>query len=68
MWNNQNQQQLKELMNDPMEAARRAGYNIPQEMTGDPKAMVQHLIMTGQVASPMLQRIMPMIRQMGGKV
>ena len=67
MFPNVNQQQLQQLMNNPAEMAQKAGYNIPQEMMNDPKAMVQHLIMSGQVSSPMLQRIMPMIQRMGGK-
>ena len=63
---NYNPEQLKQLMSDPMGMAKKAGYNIPEGMK-DPQAMVQHLIMTGQVSSPMLQRIMPMIQQMNGK-
>ena len=61
------QEQMKKIMEDPMGAAQRAGYNIPQELAGDPKAMVQHLIMSGQVSNPMLQKIMPLIQRMGGK-
>lgn len=64
---NPNPQQLQQLMNDPQGAAKKAGYDIPPEIANDPKAMVQHLIMTGQVSSPMLQRIMPMIQRMGWK-
>ena len=66
MFPNVNQEQLKQLMNDPRGAAQRSGFNIPENMN-DPKEMVQHLIMTGQVSSPVLQRILPMIRMMGGK-
>ena len=47
--------------------AQKAGCQIPEEIMGDPKAMVQHLIMTGQVPNPLLQKIMPMIQRMGGK-
>ena len=61
------QEQLQELMRDPKAAAERAGFKIPDELTGDPKQMVQHLIMSGQVSSPVLQRIVPMIRRMGGR-
>ena len=61
------QNQMAQLQNDPMSMAKKAGFNVPEEMAKDPKAMVQHLIMTGQVASPMLQRIMPMIQRMAGK-
>ena len=63
---NQNEQ-LQQLMKDPKAAAQKAGYQIPDNLMNDPKAMVQHLIMTGQVSNPMLQRIMPMIQKMGGK-
>ena len=61
------QEQLRQLQSDPLGMARQAGYSIPQNLAGDPQAMVQHLIQTGQVSNPMLQRIMPMIRMMGGK-
>jgi len=64
---NWNPEQLQQVMNDPKGMAQRAGYNIPPEIANDPKAMVQHLIMTGQVSSPLLARIMPMIQRMGGK-
>lgn len=63
---NFNPEQLKQLMNDPQGMAQKAGYNIPDTIK-DPQAMVQHLIMTGQVSNPMLQRIMPMIQRMNGK-
>ena len=59
-----NTEQLQQIMNDPQGMAQKAGYNIPADMK-DPREMVQHLIMTGQVSSPMLQRIMPMIQKMG---
>ena len=62
---NYNPEQLKQLMSDPQGMAQKAGYNIPPEIANDPRAMVQHLIMTGQVSSPLLQRIMPMIQKMG---
>ena len=62
---NYDPKQLQELMKDPQGMAQKAGYNIPPEIAADPKAMVQHLIMTGQVSNPMLQRIMPIIQRMG---
>ena len=67
MFPNVNQQQLQQLMNNPKEIAQKAGFNIPDEIAKDPKAMVQHLIMSGQISSPMMQRIMPMIQKMGGR-
>ena len=64
---NPSMEQLQQLKNDPRGIGQKAGYQIPDEIGNDPKAMVQHLIMTGQVSSPILQRIMPMIQRMGGK-
>ena len=61
------QEQLQQLMNDPKGMAERAGFKIPDEIMGDPKRMVMHLINSGQVSSPVLNRIMPMIRQMNRK-
>lgn len=63
---NYNPEQLQQLMNDPQGMAQRAGFTIPDNIK-DPQQMVQHLIMTGQVPNPMLQRIMPMIQRMTGK-
>jgi len=63
---NYDPEQMQRLRQNPQEAAKKAGYDIPPDMN-DPKAMVQHLIMTGQIGGPMLQRIMPMIQRMGGK-
>ena len=61
------QDQMQQLQQDPRGMMQRAGYNIPDNLAGNPQAMVQHLIQTGQVSNPMLQRIMPMIRQLGGR-
>lgn len=62
------QEALQRLQNDPREFIRQAGMNVPEEIMNDPQAMVMHLIRTNQVGGPMLQRIMPIIRQMGGKI
>ena len=56
---------MQDLQKDPVGMAQRAGYNIPQNLAGNPQAMVQHLIQTGQISNPMLQKIMPMIQRMG---
>lgn len=61
------QEALSKLQNNPKEFFKQAGVNVPDELMNNPQAMVMHLINTNQVSSPMLQRIMPMIRQMGGK-
>lgn len=64
---NRMQEQLRQLQNNPQQFIQQAGWNIPPEMMNDPKQMVMHLINSGQVGGPALQRVMPMIRQMTGK-
>ena len=61
---NQMQNQLQMLMNDPAGASKKKGWDIPQEIMGNPQAMVIHLLQTGQVGGPLAQQIMPMLRGM----
>lgn len=56
-------QQLRELQSDPIAMGRKAGFDIPDGIS-NPKEIVMHLINSGQVRGPMLQRIMPMVNQM----
>ena len=58
---------IQQIRNDPVGIGKQKGFQIPEELSGDPKAMVMHLVQSGQVSSPMLQKIMPMIRMMIGK-
>lgn len=58
------QEALRKLQSNPKEFLQKAGVNVPDEMMNNPQAIVMHLIQTGQVNSPMMQRIMPMIQQM----
>ena len=60
------QEALRQLQSNTEEFIKRMGVNVPAEIMNNPQAMVMHLINTNQVGGPMLQRIMPMIRQMGG--
>ena len=62
-----NQPNLQQIQQDPIGMAKQAGFNIPPNLAGNPQAMVQHLIQTGQVSNPMLQRIMPMMQKLMGK-
>ena len=55
---------MRQIQSDPIGMGKKKGYQIPDELANDPKAMVQHLIMTGQISNPLLQRIMPMIQRM----
>ena len=63
----QMQQMMQQMMNDPINFGKEKGYNVPDNLVNDPQAMVMHLIQTGQVSSPAMQRIMPMIQKMNGK-
>lgn len=61
------QPSLQQIQQDPIGMARQAGYNIPQNLAGNPQAMVQHLIQTGQIGGPMMKQIMPMMQKLTGK-
>ena len=65
--NGQPQMNMQQLQQDPVGMAQKAGYSIPQNLAGNPQAMVQHLIQSGQVSNPMLQKIMPMMQRLGLK-
>ena len=58
---------LKRLQSNPQEFFKNAGVNVPPEIVNNPQAVVMHLINTNQIGGPMMQRIMPMNRQMTGK-
>jgi hypothetical protein len=57
------QNQMQSIKNNPIEEGRKAGYNIPENLAGNPQAMVMHLIQSGQVGGPMMQRILPMMQR-----
>lgn len=61
-----NQEMLQNLMNNPHEAGKKAGYSFPDNLK-DPQAIVMHLIQTGQISSPAMQRILPMIQRLNGR-
>ena len=60
-------EKLQQIKKDPIKMGEENGYKIPPDLAGDPQAMVMHLINSGQVSSPKLQRIMPLIQRMQGK-
>ena len=60
-------EQLQQVKQNPIQMGKDKGYDIPENLAGDPRAMVQHLIMTGQISSPLLQKVMPLIQRMQGK-
>ena len=62
-----NQEQLQQIKTNPIEMGKEKGYTIPEELAGDPKAMIMHLINSGQIGGPLLQRVKQMIGMMGAK-
>ena len=58
---------LQQVKQDPIQMGRDKGYDIPENLASDPQAMVMHLIQTGQVKAPLLQRIMPWVNKLQGK-
>ena len=60
------QEALQRIQRNPAEFLKNEGVNVPEEIMNDPQAIVMHLINTNQVGGQMLQRIMPMIRQISG--
>lgn len=65
--NNNMQDALRRLQQDPKSLFTQAGVNVPDNLIGDPQAMVMHLLQTGQVGGAAFQRVLPMLRQMSGK-
>lgn len=49
------QQALASLKNDPVGVLKQAGYNIPSEIAGNPSAMIQYLVNSGQIPKTRLQ-------------
>ena len=64
---NGQQMTMQQLQNDPIGIAKQKGFDIPQHLAGNPQAMVQHLIQSGQVSNPMLQKILPLMQRLGLK-
>ena len=65
--NGQPQINMQQLRNDPIGMAKQAGYNVPPNLAGNPPAIFQHLMQTGQITNPMMQRLMPMLQRLGLK-
>jgi len=62
------QDAMAQLRQDPAGMIKQAGYNVPDNLAGNPQATVMHLIQTGQVSSPLMQRILPMLRSLGVRI
>ena len=56
---------MGQLQANPGEMLKQHGYNVPDELIGNPQGMVMHLMQSGQISSPAMQRIAPFLQQMG---
>lgn len=58
---------IQDIQRDPIGMGRNAGYQIPDGIGNNPQAIFQHLMQTGQITNPMMQRILPMMQKLGLK-
>lgn len=61
------QDAMRELKTHPAQVIKQAGFNVPDNIAGNPQATVMHLIQSGQVGGPMMQRIQPLLSRMMGR-
>ena len=61
------QMDMQQLRSDPIGMGRKAGYQIPDNIGNNPQAIFQHLMQTGQITNPMMQRLIPFMQRMGLK-
>ena len=61
------QEAMAQLQSNPAQMIRQKGYNVPDDIVNNPQATVMHLIQSGQVGGPMMQRIQPMINMLMGR-
>ena len=61
------QPSLQQIQQDPIGMARQRGFDIPDNLAGNPKGMVQHLIQSGQIGGQKLQQAMQMMQRLGIK-
>ena len=60
------QDAMRELKAHPGDVLKRAGFNVPDNLIGNPQATVMHLIQSGQVGGPMMQMIRPLLSKLVG--
>ena len=56
---------MGQLQANPGEMLKNAGYSIPDELSGNPQGIVMHLMQSGQISNPVMQRIAPFLQRMG---
>ena len=58
-------QMLPQLKSNPMQFLMQRRLNIPQNMTNDPQAIMNHLLQTGQVNQSQVNSAYQMAQQFG---
>ena len=56
-------QMLPQFKANPMQMLMQRRFNVPQNISGDPSAMLQHLLSTGQVNQQQVDRAYQMAQQ-----
>lgn len=60
-------QKMQQVRQNPIGMLESAGYKVPHNLANNPQAIVQHLMQTGQIRTPALQRIQPMLNMLMGR-
>ena len=63
MMNNNLMSMLQQLQSNPVQFLMQRRMNIPQNIAGDPNAIVQHLLNTGQITQQQYNQAAQMARQ-----
>lgn len=61
------QDAMRQLQSNPAEMIKQAGFSVPDEYANDPRAAAMHIIQSGQVKGPVMQRIQPMLNMLMGR-
>lgn len=61
------QNRMRQLQENPAQTLRQAGYNVPDEIANNPQAAVMHLLQSGQIGGPLMQKIQPMLNMLTGR-
>ena len=61
------QDAMGQLRANPAQFIRQSGFQVPDELANNPQAAAMHLIQTGQVKGPVMQRIQPMLNMLMGR-
>lgn len=59
---------LQAIQNNPMQFFAQRGINIPQNIAGDPNAIIQHLMNNGKITQQQYNQANNLIRQMQARM